>query len=69
MASSSACASCHGLSIVRPFESISARQLLSVGERIELARTEPVVVEKLLPLPDHAEAAVVHDDDLDRQSV
>src|SRR5580704_6411439 len=50
-------------------ESISACELFGIGETIELYGTEAIVVEQRLPLPHHAEIAVVHDDDLDGQGV
>src|SRR5262249_3545060 len=51
------------------FEAVGAGQLFSVRETFQGRRAEAIVVEQLLPLPDHAEIAVVHDDDLDRQAV
>src|SRR5580658_7413200 len=50
-------------------EAISAGQLLDIRERAQLHLAEPIVVKKLLPLPDHAEMPVVHHDDLDGQRV
>src|SRR5260370_30385136 len=51
------------------FEPIGAGQFFGVGETIEGGRAESIVIEQLLPLADHSEIAIVHDDDLDRQSV
>ena len=64
-ASSSAPASLLRIFDRAAFESVSARQLLDIRERRQLGLGQPVVIEQLLPLPDHAQVAVVHDDDLD----
>src|SRR5690348_5522276 len=46
-------------------ESVRSSELLGIRKRSELDMTQPVVIEKLLPLAHHAEMAVVHNDDLD----
>src|ERR1035441_3992375 len=51
------------------FEAVGGGELFGVGEGVELNGAEAVVVEEGLPLADHAEMAVVHDDDLDGQGV
>src|SRR5215831_588094 len=50
-------------------DAIGGRKLFGIGEAIQLHGAEPVIVEERLPLAHHAEIAVVHDDDLDRQTV
>src|ERR1017187_6820159 len=51
------------------FKAVGGGELFGVGEGVELHGAEAVVVEERLPLADHAEMTVVHDDDLDRQAV
>src|SRR5512145_57539 len=46
---------------------VRGRELHEGGPVRERRRGEPVVVEELLPLPDHPEEQVVQDEDLDRQ--
>ena len=50
-------------------EAVGGGELFGVGEGVEFDGAEAVVVEERLPLADHAEMAVVHDDDLDGQAV
>ena len=55
--------------MVRPLKPYAPASFSASGKESSSHGAEAVVVEQLLPLADHAQIAVVHDDDLDRQAV